>query len=184
VILYEGMFLLDPALASDMEAAEAELNRLFERAGAELVGKRSWDERKLAYPIKKFRRGLYILTYFKADPEKIVGLERDVQLSDRVLRVLILNRETMTDEAVQKSLAADPPKLAPRREERDERGGRGGRGDRGERGERGDRRERAEGGDDGGKRAGDEAKSDSNAPVAAAAAGSDAASGDSGESNE
>jgi len=172
VILYEGMFLLDPALASDMEAAEAELTRLFERAGAELVGKRSWDERKLAYPIKKFRRGLYILTYFKADPEKIVGLERDVQLSDSVLRVLILNRKMMTAEDVQKSLAADPPKLAPRREDRDDRGGRGGRG------ERGDRRDRAEGSDDGDRQSGDasneESKRDGDAPVTASAgAGSD-----------
>ncbi len=176
MILYEGMFLLDPALASDMEAAEAELTRILTRAGAELVGKRSWDERKLAYPIKKFRRGLYILTYFKADPEKITGLERDVQLSDTVLRVLVLNRETMTDEAVQKSLAADPPKMAPRREERDERGDRGDRGDRGGRGgrgERGDRRDRAEGSDDGDRQSGDasndESKRDGDAPVTASA---------------
>lgn len=129
--LYEGMFLLDPALASDWEAAEAEIKRIFDRAGAEMVGHRNWDERKLAYQIGKFRRGQYVLTYFKADAEKIAGIERDVQLSELVLRVLILKREKMSEEDIQKSLAEEPPKAA-RREERDFR-------DRGDRGDRGDR---------------------------------------------
>ncbi|MCB9852019.1 MAG: 30S ribosomal protein S6 [Phycisphaerales bacterium] len=143
--LYEGMFILDPALASDWESAEAEIKRVFDRAGAEIVGHRNWDERKLAYQIGKFRRGLYILTYFRANPEKIASMERDVQLSEKVLRVLFLRREKMTDEDVQKSLAAEPPK-AQKREDREgregrERGDRDGRDrDRGDRGDRGDYR--------------------------------------------
>jgi len=148
VNLYEGMFLLDPALASDWESAEAEMKRILDRAGAELVGHRSWDERKLAYQIGKFRRGLYVLTYFRADPDKIASMERDVQLSEKVLRVLFLKREKMTDEDVQKSLAAEPPKAAKRedREGRDGRDGREGR-DRGDRGDRGDHRDRGDRGD-------------------------------------
>lgn len=143
--LYEGMFLLDPALASDWAAAEAEINRLMQRAGAELVGHRSWDERKLAYQIGKFRRGLYVLTYFKAAAEKIASMERDVQLSEKTLRVLILKRDKMTDDDVQKSLAAEPPKAAKREDREGREGGR----ERGDRFDRGDRRDRDEGRDGG-----------------------------------
>ena len=168
--LDEGMFLLDPAMTSDWNAAEAEINRIFERAGAEVVGIRNWDERKLAYQIGKFRRSLYVLTYFRAAPEKISGIERDVQLSEKALRVMILKCESMTDEDVQKSLAADPPKAA-RREDR-ERGEFGDRGDRGDRG--GDRpryrdRDRERSDRDRGEREPDERRE----PVSAGASDSD-----------
>lgn len=116
--LYEGMFLLDPALASDWPAAEAELNRIMDRAGAKVVGVKNWNDRRLAYPIGRHKRGLYVLSYFQADPTKIPDMERDVQLSEKLLRALVLRKEKMTDEDIQKSLAADPPKSTSRYEER------------------------------------------------------------------
>ena len=149
--LYEGMFLVDPALTSDWEAAEAEIKRVMDRAGAEIIGMRNWDERKLAYQIGKFQRGLYVLMFFHSAPEKIAGIERDVQLSERLLRIMVIRREKMTAEDAQKVLALDPPKVA-RREERGDRGDRfrdrddrGDRGDRRDRGERGDRDEESRG---------------------------------------
>lgn len=127
---YEGMFLMDPALASDWASAEAEINRFLSRAEAKVHGIRNWDERRLAYPIMKQKRGLYALTFFDASPEKITALERDVQLSEKCLRALILNRESMTAEDIAKALAAEAPKLVSRYDERP-----GGRPDRGPRGD-------------------------------------------------
>ena len=106
---YEGMFLLDPALASDAAAAETEIKRILDRAGATLIGLKNWEERKLAYDMGGFKRGLYVLTYFRCDPLKIEGIERDVQLGEKTIRVLIIRRDKMTDEAIAKSLAAGPP---------------------------------------------------------------------------
>jgi len=127
------MFLMDPALSSDWPKAEAEINRLLQRAEAEVLGIKNWDERKLAYPINRHKRGLYVLSYFRASPEKLVALERDVRLSEPVLRALFIRREKMNEEQVAKSLAADPPKPPSRYDDRGGRwGDRGGRfGDRG-----------------------------------------------------
>lgn len=114
---YEAMFLLDPALATDWPAAEAEVNRILSRAEAKVIGVKNWGERKLAYQIGQHKRGLYVLIFFEASPEKIVGLERDVQLSERALRVLVVRRDEMTPEKIEKALAADPPPRAPVRGE-------------------------------------------------------------------
>lgn len=95
---YEGMFLFDPTFATDMGKVEQEIARLMERAGAEIIMCNKWDERKLAYEIKGRKRGCYVLVFFRAESDKITGIERDVQLSESVLRVLIMRADYMTDE--------------------------------------------------------------------------------------
>ena len=52
--LYEAMFLVDSAdAASDWEGVNAAISKILERADAENVTKRKWDDRKLEYEIKK-----------------------------------------------------------------------------------------------------------------------------------
>ena len=94
--LYEGMFLLNQqAVASDFADCLSFMKEIFERAEAELVVMRKWDERKLAYPIAGQKRGFYILAYFRAQGDAIVGIERDCNLSEQVLRCMILRADHM-----------------------------------------------------------------------------------------
>jgi len=97
------MFLLDPAVLTDWESVQKEVFRILERAGAEVVACSRWDERRLAYEIKGRKRGVYALTYFKADPEKITGIERDVTLSESALRCLILRVDHMTEDEMKEA---------------------------------------------------------------------------------
>ena len=132
---YEGMFLFDNAVAREWVGVEQEVNRLCERIGAELLVCVKFDERKLAYEVQKRKRGTYVLTYFNAPPNRIGDLERDVQLSESVLRVLVLQADGLTEEklAELKAHQADTP-LQPatseRRHDDHDRGWRGQRGGR------------------------------------------------------
>jgi small subunit ribosomal protein S6 len=99
------MFLFDPTFGSTFENCETEIRRLMERAEAELVFCRKWDERRLAYKVKGRKRGLYVLTYFKSPTGKIAGLERDSQLSENILRVLILRADEVTPDMMEKAIA-------------------------------------------------------------------------------
>jgi small subunit ribosomal protein S6 len=99
------MFLFDPTFGSSFESCEAEVRRLMERVDAEIVFCRKWDERRLAYRIKGRKRGVYVLVYFKAEPNKIVPLERDVQLAENILRVLILRADGVTPEMMEWAVA-------------------------------------------------------------------------------
>ena len=101
--LYEAMFLVDSALAgSDWDGVLATIKTILQRAEAEIVELRKWADRRLAYEIDHKTKGTYILCYFRADGKRIRDIERDVQLSERIMRVLILNAEKQTLEAGQK----------------------------------------------------------------------------------
>lgn len=119
---YEGMFLFDPTFGASFENCETEVRRLAERAGAELIFCRKWDERRLAYRIKGRKRGVYVLTYFKASPNKIGGLERDAKLSENILRVLIVRAEGVTHEMMESACGARGEERTPARGEAAEGG--------------------------------------------------------------
>ncbi len=101
------MFLVDSAKAgSDWDGIIAAITKILERAKAEIVSIRKWEDRRLAYEIKHVGRGTYILIYFKADGQNIQGIEKAVQLSEQILRVLILSAEHMTAEDMEKDTPA------------------------------------------------------------------------------
>lgn len=102
--LYEGMFLVDSALAAqDWQKILDEVQRILDRAGAEVVSLRKWDERRLCYDIQGKSRGTYILVYFNCDTDKVNGIERDVQLSELIVRSLVLRTDKMTAEEIEKA---------------------------------------------------------------------------------
>ena len=99
---YEAMFLVDSAEATaKWSETITAVNTVMERAEAEVISLRKWDERRLIFEIAKCKRGPYILCYFKSDPSVISGIERDVQLSESLLRVLILRADQITEESMQ-----------------------------------------------------------------------------------
>jgi ribosomal protein S6 len=101
------MFLVDSAEASaDWDGVNATVKNILEKAGTEIVSIEKWDDRRLAYEIGGKVRGTYILCYFKAGGERLHEIERDVQLSERVIRVLILCAEHMMQEDIEKDTPA------------------------------------------------------------------------------
>jgi small subunit ribosomal protein S6 len=88
---YECMLLLDPnKVSGDIPTAAKQLHTILERHQAEILASRQWDERRLAYPIKGHKKGLYYLTYFRVEGKKLVEIERDFALSELILRTLTL----------------------------------------------------------------------------------------------
>lgn len=89
--IYEGMFLLDSARAAkDWEGTKALVDNVLERYGAKSVLKDRWDERKLAYTIKRQKRGTYYLCYFDAAGDAVTNIRRDLVLTEGVIRFLVL----------------------------------------------------------------------------------------------
>ncbi len=90
--VYECMFLLDTnKVAGDVNAASKQLHAILERNHCEMLASRPWDERKLAYPIRGHKKGLYYLTYFRTEGPNIVNIERDCALSELILRAMIIH---------------------------------------------------------------------------------------------
>lgn len=92
--LYESMFLLDNAVVREgWNKAKAVVTDTLEKHGAKVKTIRRWDERKLAYTIRGKNRGTYALCHFEMGNEHIAPMRREFDLSERVLRYLILRVE-------------------------------------------------------------------------------------------
>ena len=92
--LYEAMFIVDSAKAKENYAAsEGECLGAITRHGGEIKKSAKWDDRRLCFEINKVKRGTYILVHFEADPDAVAKIERQVNLNDKILRVLILSDE-------------------------------------------------------------------------------------------
>ncbi len=100
---YEAMFLFDPAFSPEWDKIQAEVDRLMQRAEAKLIVCGKWDERRLAYEIRGCKRAIYVLAYFEAAPDRISGMERDVQLSESCLRCLVLRADHLTEEQMREA---------------------------------------------------------------------------------
>lgn len=106
---YEGMFLIDNNKAtSDWDAVVRHVQGILEKRGAKTLSIEKWGERKLAYRIDGHKKGTYMLVYFEAPAGSIIALRRDCQLSDTVIRSLIL-KVAKRPEPVQKSLGEEKP---------------------------------------------------------------------------
>jgi len=107
VRLYEGLFLVDPVqAAADWDSVMAAVRGLLEKAKAEIVSIGKWDDRKLAYKIRKETRGAYIICYFRVNSTSIQQMERNIQLSATIWRALILNAERMSPKDIERETPA------------------------------------------------------------------------------
>ena len=89
--IYEGMFLLDNDLVREgWDQAKAKVTDLIAKHGGSTLTARRWAERKLAYPIKRRTRATYMLCHYELPAEGIPTFVRDLDLSEQVLRYLLL----------------------------------------------------------------------------------------------
>ena len=91
---YEVLYIVKPTL--DDEAREAVLDsikNIITEAKGEVGEVDVCGSRKLAYPIEKFRDGVYTLVNFKADVEFPKELDRRLKTSEDVIRHVIVAQE-------------------------------------------------------------------------------------------
>lgn len=104
--LYEGLFLIDPVQAStDWDKIINHIHDILTKAQAKIIQETKWGERKLAYAVKKQKRGTYYLVYFEAPPQKISQIKADCLLSEYLLRTLFLVAKRVPEIKEQKEQA-------------------------------------------------------------------------------
>jgi ribosomal protein S6 len=85
------MFLLDNQVVREgWQQAKARVTDTLTKHGAKIVTARRWDERKLAYTVKRKNRATFLLCYYEMGNEHITAMRRDFDLSEPVLRYLML----------------------------------------------------------------------------------------------
>jgi small subunit ribosomal protein S6 len=112
------MFILDSnRYGRDPDGASGELAELIKKAGGEILVSRLWEERRLAYPIKGQRKGTYWLMYVSMDAKQVAGLRRQLEITESLLRFLLLKIEPrIVDALVAHAQSAPVPTAAPAEE--------------------------------------------------------------------
>ena len=52
-----------------------------------------WGNKKLAYPVKKHSEGYYVLVNFSSNPEFVDELERVYNITDEVLKHIVIKKD-------------------------------------------------------------------------------------------
>ncbi len=139
---YEHVFLSRQDVSSQqVESMTQEFSRIIEGLGGKIQKTEQWGLKTLAYKIKKNRKAHYTMLHIDAPHEAVAEMERQMGLSQDVLRILTLKVEAFETE----------PSAMMRKSDRDDRRGRrggGGGGGGGGRRDRDDDRRRDRGDDD------------------------------------
>jgi small subunit ribosomal protein S6 len=94
---YELMVVLDPNLDdAAIEAMNTRIQNLVTQRGGTIENVDFWGRRRLAYPIGRFRDGVYVLTRLQLPPEAAVEIERALKLTESVIRHLLVRAEGLT----------------------------------------------------------------------------------------
>lgn len=92
VELYETLFLFDTTkFSADPDGIRGQIHATLERYGATIEVSRLWDDRKLAYPIQKQKKGVYHIIYYRVESTKQSELDRDFRLNENLLRYLTVH---------------------------------------------------------------------------------------------
>ncbi len=88
---YELVVIISPAVADEEIPATIEkINQFIVEREGSITEVNQWGRRKLAYQIKDFMEGNYVLTQFRMDPKLTTELEASLGISEEILRHLLV----------------------------------------------------------------------------------------------
>lgn len=91
---YELMYIVKPELDEEQLTGVIEkFANLIAANGGEVVSTDKWGKRRLAYEIRDYREGVYILVNFKGEAATAQELDRVLKITDDILRFMIINKD-------------------------------------------------------------------------------------------
>jgi small subunit ribosomal protein S6 len=109
---YEVVYVLAPnADNAEAERINAKVTEVVSGFGGKLIKLDNWGRRKLAYPIKRNTRGIFVYVKYVANPGVVAEIERNLRIADSVLRY----QSSLLNDAIEGEVAVDPEdvKFAP-----------------------------------------------------------------------
>lgn len=91
VALYESIFIIHPSTSDDdVNAIIGRVREIIAKPGGNVVHVENWGRKKLAYEVKKQRKGNYVLMNYEGGSGVVQELERNFRLMDSVLKFMTI----------------------------------------------------------------------------------------------
>lgn len=92
--IYESIFIINPNLPDDDTGAVIKkMQDVVAKQGGEMIKFEDWGKRKLAYEVKKQKRGHYVFFQFNGAAATVSELERTFKMTDAVIKFLTVRLE-------------------------------------------------------------------------------------------
>lgn len=106
---YELIYILRPTVAPSAARKVADrITDVVTKRGAKLVRVDNWGKRKLAYPIKKLSRGIFVYVKLVGFTDVVAEIERNLRILDDVVRYQTVRLEDVHDVS---ALEVDPEEV-------------------------------------------------------------------------
>ena len=107
---YELVVVFTPEATEDEAAAAVErVTGFISDRGGSVIAREDWGVRRLAYPIKKFQEGNYVLLRFGLEAKDAKELDSTLQAAQDVLRHLVTIADGPPPKAVEEPVEAPAP---------------------------------------------------------------------------
>jgi small subunit ribosomal protein S6 len=87
------MYIIKPGDEEVVNATIAKFENLIKNNGGVIEKLDRWGKKRLAYEIKDFTEGFYVLVNFNAEAKTVHELERVLKITDEVIRHLLVAKE-------------------------------------------------------------------------------------------
>jgi small subunit ribosomal protein S6 len=92
--LYEVMFIIQPDLEGEaLEGAISRVKELITREKGEVISLKKMGKRKMAYEIKDFKEGFYVIANLEASREIVPALDHFFKVNEGYLRYIVIRLE-------------------------------------------------------------------------------------------
>jgi small subunit ribosomal protein S6 len=92
--LYESLFIIRPSVSDEETNALIEkMKAVADKTGAQFIKAENWGRKKLAYEVRRERKGTYVYFYFRAPNNTVGELERAYRLEDNIIKFLTVYLE-------------------------------------------------------------------------------------------
>ena len=108
--LYETVIVTSAKLGEEGSAALVERFKALIAEHGTVESVDDWGKRRFAYPIQKQTEGYYTLINFESNPEFTAELDRRYQITDGILRTIIIKRDPRHVMAIEKAKKAQAQK--------------------------------------------------------------------------
>ena len=108
--LYETVIVTSAKLGEEGSAALVERFKALIAEHGTVQSVDDWGKRRFAYPIQKQTEGYYTLINFESTPDFTAELDRRYQITDGILRTLIVKRDPRHVMAIEKAKKAQAQK--------------------------------------------------------------------------
>jgi small subunit ribosomal protein S6 len=123
---YETIYILRPDVDADSaEKVQSRIAEVVTRENGKLVKVEAWGRRRLAYPVHKHKKGVYVYVKYVGRGGLVSELERNLKLQDTVLKYQTVLTQELVDFG---AVTVDPEEvkfqrleLPPEEEERESR---------------------------------------------------------------